>query len=162
MKLINSATISVFVKPSEEKIEDTRKAFLELIPFSLEEEKTALTEQKATGFNEQQITILSITLAKESYTNAFLKNFLSLLNDEQKELLLRQKESRLDDELNFFIRLDKEKWLSSRRAFITDSGRCFHIKLNIAAYPARRETALAVLDKIFKPESAPQAYGVIH
>jgi RNA binding exosome subunit len=153
MKYLNSATITVFAKPNEEDIAATRKALLDLVPLSLEEEKIELKEERATGFNEQPIRILSITLTKTAHTNTFLKKLLTLLSKADKQMLIEQRESRLDNELTFFIRLDKDRWLASREAEVTDSGKCFHIKLNLAAFPARRPDALELVEKIFKPES---------
>ncbi len=152
MKFLNSATISVFSKPAEEDTAIVRQAVKELVPLKLEEEKILLKEETAQGFNEQPIKILSITLTKTSHTNAFLKRLLELLGTEQCDTLAQQKESRLDDELNFFIRIDKDKWLTDRQAVLTDAGNCLHIKMHIAAFPARRPDALALVDKIFKPE----------
>lgn len=153
MKSLHSVTLSVFVKPHEgEDLAAVRQALIDLVPLNLEDEKLAVTDNVAQGFNEQPIHILSITLTKQAHTTAFLKALLNRLTNEQKELLLSQKESRLDAELNFFIRLDKDRWLADRAVSITDSGRCFHIKMAIAAYPARRPDALLAVEKIFKPD----------
>jgi RNA binding exosome subunit len=152
MKYLNNAVISAFAKPSEEDVSAVRKGIVELVPLNLAEEKIEVKEQTAHGFNEQQIKIFTITLAKTAHTTAFLKALLNRLTKEQKELLLRQKESRLDDELRFFMRIDKDKWLSDRRIFITDSGHCFHIRMHLASFPATREAALLLLEKVFKPE----------
>jgi RNA binding exosome subunit len=152
MKYFNTVTLSVFAKPEEEDVSAIKQALSELVPLSLTEENIVLTEEKAVGFNEQPIHVLSIVLAKEKHANAFLKGLLAKLTDEQKELLLMQKESRLDNDFNFFIRFEKDKWLTERTLVITDSGRCFHIRMNLAVYPARRPDALVLVDKIFKPE----------
>ncbi|MEM4247122.1 MAG: RNA-binding domain-containing protein [Candidatus Woesearchaeota archaeon] len=152
MKYLNSVTISVFAKPSEEDVLAVRQGLVELVPLNLEKEKIAVNEETAEGFNEQQIKILTITLTKASHTNTFLKALLNRLTNEQKELLLRQRESRLDSDLHFFIRFDKSKWLSDRRLFITDSGWCYHVKMSLAAFPATREAALALVEKVFKTE----------
>ncbi|MEM4239754.1 MAG: RNA-binding domain-containing protein [Candidatus Woesearchaeota archaeon] len=152
MKYLNNVVVSVFAKPSEEDVIAVRNGLVELVPLNLAEEKIEVKEETAQGFNEQQIKIFTITLNKESHTNAFLKAMLNRLTTEQKELLLRQKESRLDADLCFFIRIDKGKWLSDRRIFITDSGQCFHIRMQLAAFPASREAALVLVEKIFKPE----------
>jgi RNA binding exosome subunit len=151
MKYLNTATLSVFSKPPEDAA-TLRQALIELVPFNLEEEKIGVKEETAQGFNEQPIKIFTISLTTTAHTNAFLKSLLNRLTDEQKELLLRQRESRLDSDLHFFIRFDKDKWLSDRRLFITDSGHCFHIRMQIAAFPARRPDALAVVEKIFSAE----------
>jgi RNA binding exosome subunit len=86
-------------------------------------------------------------LQKEKHTNAFLNSLKQRLSDDQKQLLLRQSESRLDSELSFFIRLDKDRLLNENRFWITDSGNCFHIRMSIAAYPSNREAALKVISQ---------------
>jgi len=72
------------------------------------------------------------------------------LVNEQRELILRQAETRLDREFNFFIRFDKEKLVNENKYWITDSGNCFHIKMNIACFPRKREQALKIIQNIFK------------
>ena len=146
MKLANSIKISVFAKgeENEQEIEDKLK---QLIPLDLEKEKIAVTKQTATGFNETRIRIIEAMLTKDRHINAFLEKLSENMSEKQKELLIRQKESRLDDELNFFIRLDKEKLLNNEY-WVTDSGNCYHIRINIAAFPKRREYALEMIEKV--------------
>lgn len=151
VKFLNNVTLSVFAK-AEEEVTAVRQALIELVPLNLEEEKIIVKEEVAQGFNEQPIHIISIMLTKQAHTNAFLKHLLSKLSPEQKELLISQKESRLDTGFSFFIRLDKDAWLKNRAIAITDSGRCFHLKLTLAVFPARRPDALELVEKIFKPE----------
>ncbi len=147
MKLVNSIKMSVFTKEEENEREIEEK-LKQLIPLELEKEKIAVTKQTATGFNEKRIRIIEAMLTKDRHINAFLEKLKENLSEKQKELLIRQKESRLDDELNFFIRLDKEKLLNNEH-WVTDSGNCYHIRINIAAFPKRREDALKMIEKIF-------------
>ena len=81
----------------------------------------------------------------------FLKVLNEKLSKEQKDMLVMQVDSRLDDELHFFIRLDKEK-LMDDEYFITDSGNCFHVRMSIAAYPAKKEIGKKIVQNIFKVE----------
>ena len=146
--LAHNIHITVFCKPEE----DTKliaKKLLFLVPFNLEEQKINLKKTKATGFNEKKITILEIYLEKESHTNLFLNNLIKNLTDEQKSLIKKQADSRLDDELNFFLRLDKNRLINENKPWLTDNGECFHIKIKIAAFPHKREVALKTLEKIF-------------
>jgi len=152
MKYLKSVTLSVFAKPSEEDVSKVRNALIALVPLNLDEGKIVVKEEKAEGFNQQPILVYTITLTKESHTNAFLKALLEKLTPGQRELLTSQRESRLDNDLNFFMRLDKGKWMDERELSITDSGRCFHIRMLLAAYPARRPDALVLVEKIFKPD----------
>lgn len=148
MKKLNKAVVSVFVK-EDENLEEIKSALKSLIPLDLEKEKISVKRQTAKGFEEKKIVILKIELEKARHTNAFTQNLLNKLTKGQKELLLDQAESRLDNHQHFFLRLDKEKMLKGQYE-ITDSGDCFHIKLHIAAFPSKRQEALKVIEKLLK------------
>ncbi|PIN76050.1 hypothetical protein COV18_01350 [Candidatus Woesearchaeota archaeon CG10_big_fil_rev_8_21_14_0_10_37_12] len=148
MKLVHNITITVFVKPEEDK-EEIKKRLIELIPFDLAEQKIKIEEQTAQGFNERKIKIYTVHLKKTTHTKQFLKNFLNLLNEEQKKLLIAQKESRLDEECNFFIRIEKEALAEKQKIQLTEGGNCYHIRLSVAAFPKTRENALKIVDNLF-------------
>lgn len=148
MKLANSIKISVFAKEEEDPDKILNK-LISLIPFNLEEEKIALSKQNAAGFNQQTIKIFEITMIKDRHINGFLEFLNSKLTADQKELLIQQADSRTDDDLNFFIRLDKDKLMNDEFQ-ITDSGNCYHIKICLAVFPKKKENALAVVKEIFK------------
>ena len=144
MKIAHNIKLSVF-SHEEDDLDQLAQAMVKLCPFDLEQEKLALNQSTATGFKERKIRIFEIVLTKERHTNKFLAYLKERLSDDQRKLLLNQAESRLDQELNFFIRLDKQKLLSENQFLLTDSGNCFHIKISIAAYPASRENGLKVI-----------------
>jgi len=151
MKYFNKIIISVFVKLDEaEDIESIKQKLLELFPFNLAEEKIILREETTKGFNERRIKILKVELLKESHTNKFFESLSSKITRDDKSAILRQKESRLDQELYFYLRFDKQKWIQKNELELTDSGDCFHIKLALAAFPRKREVALELIEKIFK------------
>ncbi|MBU1199492.1 MAG: hypothetical protein KKF46_02440 [Nanoarchaeota archaeon] len=146
MKLANNIKVSVFVKPEDDE-DKMKKKFISLFPFDLEKEKIVLQQSKATGFNQRKVIILEVDLEKERHTRSFLESFVSKLNDQQKTMLVSQ-DNRIDDECNFFLRLDKQKLLDDE-FWITDSGECFHVKINIAAFPKKKEKAKDVVKEIF-------------
>ncbi len=146
---LHSACLRVFAK-EEEDLEKIRQKFLSFFPFDLEEEKITIEGHTVLGSKDKKIKTLEVCLQKKRHLKKFLEQFLQKITSEQKEMLVRQKESRLDEDLDFFIRLDKQKLLENGEYFITDSGNCFHFKLSIAAFPAKREIALQIIDKIFK------------
>lgn len=147
-KLANCIWISVFAK-EEENAAEIEKFLKELVGLDIEKEKIKFSCKTAIGFHERKIKIMEIVLEKNRHINEFLKNLASKFNQEQKELLARQAESRLDDDFNFFLRLDKEKLLC-KECWITDTGNCYHLKMSIACFPKKRENALAVIKQIFK------------
>ena len=79
----------------------------------------------------------------------FLNNLVENLDEEQRKLILSQLESRLDDNLDFFLRFDKEEYLKNNKLKLTDSGNCFHIEMSIAAFPKKREIGMEIVKKIF-------------
>ncbi len=148
MKHLHNVVISVFAK-EDENIEKIKEALISLVPFNLEDEKVVLKQKTAIGFGEKKIQIFEIQIKKQKHLKLFLENFILHLSEKQKKRMIAQKESRLDEDLHFFIRLDKEKLLEGGY-FIIDGGNCFHIKMSIAVFPAKRQSALAIIDKIFK------------
>ena len=125
------------------------EAFLRFFPFNLDENKVAFNKTNASGFNERKIGVLEIKLTKNDLINQFLKNLLSNLDENQRKLILEQIDSRLDKSLDFFLRFDKDSWINKKKLVLTDSGKCFHIRISIAAFPKKREIALNVLKDLF-------------
>ena len=148
MKQLHHAKITVFCKGDENESLLIEKIKL-LVPFDFEKEKINIKRISEEGFRDKKIMILEVVLEKERHLNEFLKVLLNNLTKEQKNVIANQAESRLDDELNFFIRLDKDDLLKNT-FLLTDSGNCFHIKMSIAAFPAKREVALGIVREIFK------------
>lgn len=149
MKLLNTVTLSVFIHEGEDEelITEKIKSF---IPLDFEKEKITIKRKNALGFADKKIVILEIDLEKERHTNAFLKKLNKILSNDQKQLLVNQAESRLDEDFNFFIRFDKQKLISENNYWVTESGKCFHVKMNIACFPRKREKTLEIIQNIFK------------
>ena len=152
LKLAHTIILSVFAKESEDSIKLAEK-LVELISLDLDEEKISLNKGLATGFNNKQIRIFEIILTKQRHINKFLNFFNNNLSQEQKQLLIEQQESRLDSDLTFFIRLDKDKLVNENKYQLTDSGNCFHIKIVLAAYPKKREKGIVIINLLFNPKS---------
>ena len=150
MKLAHQIKIKVF---SYEKNNEDDKIILDkllqLFPFNLKDEKIELKKSNAAGFGEKNIAIFEVALEKEKHTNGFIENLVKNLDEEQKKLILEQVESRLDDNLSFFLRLDKSEYLKNNKLKLTDSGNCFHIMISVAAFPRKREIALNIVKGIF-------------
>ncbi len=148
MRLLHHLWLTVYCK-EEDNEEQILEKLLTFFPFDLKEEKITINKKTAIGFEEKKIIVIQVHLQKAKHLNASLRHLNQILTDEQKELLLRQKESRLDAEHHFFIRFDKPKLLSNNEYFITDDGNCFHLKMTIAAYPATRENSLKAVEEMF-------------
>lgn len=151
MKYAHLIKLSVFSYENED-IDSVLGAFLRFFPFSLEDSNVVLDKTNATGFNEKKITIFEVTLTKTNLINQFLDNLLNDLDESQKNTIIAQLGSRLDKNLDFFLRFDKDSWMNNKKLELTDSGKCFHLKISIAAFPKKRETALNVVKDLFSGE----------
>ncbi len=146
MKLGRFVEIRVFCKEDEDELKITQ-TLLTLVPINFEDEKIVVHRKVAMGFNERKIIILTIELKKDRHINLFIKKLFSKLTAEQRELIIKQIDSRVDDELNFFLRLDKPALMKNEKFKITDTGNCFHIRINVAAYPSKREVAKKIMQE---------------
>jgi RNA binding exosome subunit len=158
MKLVNNINFRVFCNPDEDK-EKIKSAFLSLIGYTTEqlsEEKIKYNETNAVGFGKKIIKIIEVRFEKERHCNKFIKRINEILSAEDKVLLIEQV-NRLDDNMNFFMRLDKDALLDEgaekdKKYVLTDSGNCFHISMNIEAHPQRKDVAHKVVKQIFSKE----------
>lgn len=148
MKYAHLVKLTAFSYEGED-LESVQNAFLKFFPFSLEENKIALNKSSAEGFHNRKIAIFEVKLEKNSLINNFLENLLSNLDNMQKHEILKQLDSRLDKNLDLFLRFDKGSWISDGKLVLTDSGKCFHLKISIAAFPKKREVALGVARNLF-------------
>jgi len=155
VKLAHLVVIRVFAKEEEDYAKIIEKLRF-LVPFNLEEEKILLKESIAEGFNNKKIRIAELRIEKTTLINSFLKRLSSMLNDKQVEMLLRDAEKRIDENLDFCMRLDKKRLLEKNECWITDSGECYHIRISIAAFPKKIKNALEVLNQIFTKENQKQ------
>ncbi|MBI2657258.1 hypothetical protein HYX08_01030 [Candidatus Woesearchaeota archaeon] len=147
MKYAHLARLTVFSYEHEDS-EPILNAFLDFFPFNLEENKVELKKRTAAGFNEKNITIFEATIEKNSLISKFLENLFKKLDESQKNMILEQAESRLDANLDFFLRFGKDEWLNGRKLLLTDSGNCFHLKISMAAFPKKREIALNLVSNL--------------
>ena len=150
MKIAHQIKIKVF---SYEKINEDNKLildkFLELFPFDFKDEKIELKKTEAEGFHEKKIIVFETILNKEKHIKRFLENLNQKLGNEEKNRIISQLDSRLDDNLDFFLRFDKEEYLKNNKLNLTDSGNCFHVSMSIAAFPKKREIGLKIVRDVF-------------
>ena len=149
MKYAHLIKLSVFSYENE-NIESILDAFLRFFPFNLENNKVVLNKANATGFNEKKIIIFEVALTKSNLISQFLKNLLGNMDESQKNQILQHIDSRLDKNLDFFLRFDKDSWINEKKLMLTDAGKCFHMRISIAAFPKKREIALSVVKDLFR------------
>lgn len=113
----------------------------------LEDEEVSIDTSYAEGLHGEDIVVLEWMCDKERNINMFIKRLVANLEDEVLEELATQTD-RFDDDLNFYIRLDKEGFEKGEWSIVT-SGDCIHIRIHIAAYPAKRSAAEKKIKELF-------------
>lgn len=144
MKYVHEVKVSVFCKEWEDEKKILEKLFW-FFPFEIKKQFKRTT---AEGFFDKPIKIFEVEITKTMQINTFLHSLFSKFDADQKDLLRKQIESRLDEYMHFFIRFDKDKLVQENKLWITDEGNCFHIKMTIAAFPKKREVAKKIVEEI--------------
>lgn len=129
----------VYGTESEDKV---REAISTLLPSAQAEKE--ITE----GYYKNQVIILSGKITRKREIKSFLEKLQSLKPSNKKKIS-NQLENRMDERGNLFLRFDKQHAYLGDLVLI-EHGDAIHIKLKIAAYPAKKEVALKVAQEIFK------------
>ena len=117
----------------DENIEDITQAILNILP------EAEIEIEEAEGLTENKIIILSGSISKKRYTKTFFNTLLENVNLDE---LNNDLEKKIDDKGNWFLRFDKKDALDEKFT-IKDSGDSIHLKIKIAAYPAKKEIAVS-------------------
>jgi RNA binding exosome subunit len=149
MKYIHHIYLSVFVKEFED-INFVRNIMKEFLPETKDENNPLINEERVSIDDEHAMIILRAKISKSKDTKEFISLIKKSLSEEDVQRLISE-ENRVDEEGNFYFRLDKEKALNGSYE-LTDSGNCFHFKIQIASYPKNRENAIKIVKKIFSTE----------
>jgi len=96
-----------------------------------------VTVTHSEGYHGNKILIMECTLARKADIKAFFRR-LSLKDLTE---MLGSIDQRLDEDGQFFFRLDKQKaFLEDLSLFSGDD--CIHVRAKVESYPKRREKAL--------------------
>ena len=129
--MIHNIKFRAFVY-EDESVEEISQAILNILP------EAEIESEEAEGMLEDKIIILSGVVSKKRYTKAF---FNTLLEFTDLDKLNSDLERKMDEKGNWFLRFDKSDALDEKWT-ILDSGDSVHMKIKIAAYPARKDIAV--------------------
>ena len=116
----------------DESVDEITDAILNILP------EAEIEAEEAEGMLDDKIVILSGVVSKNRYTKTF---FNTLLEWTDLDKLNDDLERKMDEKGNWFLRFDKtdaldEKWT------ILDNGDSIHLKVKIAAFPAKKQIAV--------------------
>jgi RNA-binding protein len=138
--MIHYITYRVFVYGTENEVK-VIEAINTIFPTSVPEKKLA------KGHFKIPVMLLYKNIKKKKNLDLFI-NKLRKLESNQKKIILRELKNKIDDNGNLFLRFDKqEAFLGNMR--IVNHGNSIHVKIKIAAYPAKNETIMKSAVKLF-------------
>ncbi len=129
--MIHNIKFRVFVYENED-IDELSQAILNILP------EAEIDAEEAEGLMEDRIIILSGVVSKKRYTKTF---FNLLLDSVDLDKLNDDLERKIDEKGNWFLRFDKSDAIDEKLT-VKDSGDSIHLKIKIAAYPAKKEIAV--------------------
>jgi len=138
--MIHNISYRVFVYGTENE-EKVREAIQTLFPNSHPQIETI------EGYFKNPVLILHDKIGKKREIRDFMK-ILETLNSSTKKRVLNELNNKMDDKGNLFLRFDKQRaYLGDLK--IIEHGDAVHVKIKIAAYPAKKENAIEGAKEIF-------------
>ena len=129
--MIHNIKFRAFVYENE-SIDEITQSILNILP------EAEIEAEEAEGLLEDKIIILSGVVSKKRYTKTFFK---TLLDNVDLEKLNDDLELKIDEKGNWFLRFDKDDALEEKWT-ILDKGDAIHLKVKIAAFPAKKQIAV--------------------
>ena len=148
MKYAHAVKLRAIVDPSrEDAVKQGILGLFERPPDVVrEEEAVSFDVDSAEDFTGDELRFIRTSFEKTRNTNEVLDTLRSELSDGDRAMLAEQMD-RLDEDLHFHIRLDLDSFLNGAY-IVTESGDCLHVRIKVAAYPAKKERAVDVIHDI--------------
>lgn len=138
--MIHNISYRVFVYGTENE-EKVKEAVQTLFPNS--HPQTDTTE----GYFKNPVLILHNKITKNREIKEFIE-ILKQIDAPSKKQLRSELENKMDERGNLFLRFNKQRaYLGDLK--IVEHGDAIHVKINVAAYPAKKENAIEVAKDIF-------------
>lgn len=100
------------------------------------------------GYYKNSVLILYHKIDKKREIKDFVEK-LSTLNDPARKRILNRLEDKMDDYGNLYLRFDKQRaYLGDLK--VVEHGDSIHLKIKIAAYPAKKKVAIEIARKLFE------------
>ncbi|MDD3986058.1 MAG: RNA-binding protein [Methanobacterium sp.] len=104
--------------------------------------------EETEGYYKNPVLILTNKIDKKREIKDFVDK-LSKMNDPIRKRILHRLEDKMDDSGNLFLRFDKQRAYQGDLK-IVEHGDSIHLKIKIAAYPAKKKVALEIARKLFE------------
>lgn len=147
MKLeLHNIRVKAFAKEGER--EGLMKALEGLLPGETSIEEEVLPAEEDSGIFTSKIIVLKALVKKKREVGQLAEKIFTGLEPDELRTLHDEVESRVDGDCNFYVRLSKEKLAGGRISLKSKDP--VHVKMKVAAYPAKKEKAADIMKKILE------------
>ncbi len=133
--------MKAYAKPEER--EHVRKTLSSFLPDDADIREEELAPEADGGVFTQPLFQFTAIISGGRSVKAFQEKLLAGLSEKDRDTLIGEVEQRVDGDCNFYFRLSKKELSGGR--FVLQATDSVHIKLKVAAYPAKKETAMAAV-----------------
>ncbi len=138
--MIHNISYRTFVYGTENE-EKVKTAIKTLFPHSSPQ------QEYTEGYYKNPVLILHDKIEKKKEIKDFIQRIKDIPSS-QINKILDDLDRKMDDKCNLFLRFDKQRaYLGELK--IVEHGDSIHVKIKIAAYPARKEQAMKLTRKLW-------------
>lgn len=136
-----SANLSTLAHATEDE-KKVLKALRVLLP-----EEAEVSKGKLKGHYGNPIFTFTASIKQRKLVRELWVRMTTKLSDDELDKLSRVLPERMDEKCNLHLRFDKQLAYEGELAF-TDGGDAIHVRLKVAAYPAKREVATRLVQEL--------------
>jgi len=134
-------TAFVYVTEDERRVLDSLRI---LLP-----DEVKVRRSKLVGHYGNPILSLEAPVRHKKLLRELWERILVKLRSGELEKLARTVPGRVDETCHFYLRFDKQL-AHAGELVLTGSGDAIHLRLKVAAYPAKREVAIGLVEKFMQ------------
>jgi RNA binding exosome subunit len=129
-----------------ELLEEGKQAFKQILPKEVEVKEELLEPETEGGVFTKPLCVLTALVSKQSQVKELLKTIVSGLSVEDLSELKNTLDSRVDDDCNLYLRLDKKALTEGR--LILHTRDAIQVRIKPACFPKKKEKALEVVREL--------------
>jgi len=141
--------VSAYARPDDAL--KLRAQLAGILPKDTGVEETILEPEKEGEVFTKELVELKARLTKQLDIKEFSKRLFAGLDGYDRERLAAGLDDRVDDECVFYLRLSKTE--AAEGNFVLESKDCIHVAYKMAAYPAKKEVAVALVRGLLNGQS---------
>lgn len=139
-----SVGISTFVHATESE-KKLKEALRTLIP-----EEVEIEREEVEGHYGDPIIILSVDFQRRPFLREFWKDVWEKLSEKDRRWLVVNAVERIGEDCRLYLRSDKQALITENVLKFSDAGNVVHIRINISAYPAKKEIAVKKIQEFIE------------